>query len=211
MDNKIDISFIILTHNRPKLFERCIRTLLELDVKNSEIIVNNDTSDIIEVNADNIYYYYESEYYLDKIYRRCFHRAKGRYIYFLEDDDVILKGFKVVWENIFNNNIDVAICNYWHESQCNKYKFNNNAYCKEEFLKCFDDYYFQLGQIIFKKEVALEAINEFKENKLNSDFLFFKSMDVREVNTFSNIIYKQTTDGKDNISFKIYNKDERFR
>ena len=211
MGLEIDISFIILTHNRPKLFERCFNSVRKLGIENSEIIVNNDTRDITEIRTPNTYYYYDNEYYLDKIYRDCFHRARGKYVYFLEDDDIILSGFKNAFNKILKDGIDVAICNYWHESQCNKYKFNNNIFNKNDFFKKFDDFYFQLGQIIFKKSSAVGAISEFKDNKLNSDFLFFKEIQSENIVTLSDIIYKQTTDGKDNISFKIYNKDERFK
>ena len=54
------LSILILTHNRPLLFERCINSVLNnLPNYDIEILVNNDSNDITEIHNDkvNIYYY----------------------------------------------------------------------------------------------------------------------------------------------------------
>ena len=44
------LSILILTHNRPKLFKRCIKSVIKnLPDFDIEILVNNDSNDIEEV------------------------------------------------------------------------------------------------------------------------------------------------------------------
>ena len=42
----MDLSILILTHNRPKLFDRCIKSLKNIELNttgiNYEILMNND-------------------------------------------------------------------------------------------------------------------------------------------------------------------------
>jgi glycosyltransferase involved in cell wall biosynthesis len=56
------LSILILTHNRPILFKRCINSVLNnLPNFDIEILVNNDSKDITEIYHDNvnIFYYYK--------------------------------------------------------------------------------------------------------------------------------------------------------
>ena len=49
------LSILILTHNRPLLFERCINSVLRnLPNYEIEILVNNDTNDIKEIYSDKV-------------------------------------------------------------------------------------------------------------------------------------------------------------
>ena len=46
------LSVLIPTHNRPKLFTRCLTSVLDtLDGLEFEVIVNNDSNDITEINT----------------------------------------------------------------------------------------------------------------------------------------------------------------
>ena len=90
------LSILILTHNRPKLFTRCITSVLNiLPEYKVEILVNNDTNDIQEVydNKVNIRYFYEQKNDLSDIYKFLYNTAKGEFIYFLEDDDYLKPNF----------------------------------------------------------------------------------------------------------------------
>ena len=87
-----DLSILILTHNRPKLFQRCIRSVIDNCPKNIEIIVNNDSNDIEEVKRENIYYFY-NKFQLTDIYKFLVQKASGEFLYFLEDDDYLAKDF----------------------------------------------------------------------------------------------------------------------
>ena len=60
------LSILILTHNRPTLFKRCISSVIDNFIESQfdiEVIVNNDTRDITEVYDDrfDIRYMYECD------------------------------------------------------------------------------------------------------------------------------------------------------
>ena len=76
-------------------------------------------------------------------------------------------------------------------------------------MNVFDDEEFQLGQILFKKN----KLKKFPEgNNIHNDVELFKQL-ANAGCSFKYIdkqTWVQTTDGKDNISFPNFNKDERF-
>lgn len=205
-----NLSILILTHNRPKLFKRCVNSIKDTfdDLSKIQIIVNNDSNDIIPQNWYEFYTYQNEN--LSKIYEFCFRKANGKYIYFLEDDDYLLKSFKDVFEIVLKENINVAFCNFVHHSNILKgADLKTSKINFEQFKKTYNDEHFQLGRIIFKKELL--DLNKFpKDNNIENDLKLFYSLKSREINTFNKCIYKQTCDGKDNLSFLCYNKDKRF-
>lgn len=202
-----DLSILILTHNRPRLCKRAIQStdILKNKIK-CEIIVNDDSDTFFDhdsinrIKSDDISY----------IYYSLFKLAKGKYIYFLEDDDILTKSFLGVIKRIIDDDLNLAYCNYidvYNISRGIEFKKNNTI----EFKKFINDYnpdeLFQLSRCIFKKEI----IKKFpKGNNIYNDYILFKNVHTKYINIFKDIIYKQTTDGKDNISFKKYNKDKRF-
>ena len=133
------------------------------------------------------------------------------YIFYLEDDDYLLKNFF----NELDFNYDI---NYIHYYSCPlvselgalatlKRLHTTNKHLKNitkarEFIKKYKDRDFQLSQILFKKELIDN--NKFpKGNDINNDFILFKN--IISTNTTIKYIPKtcwvQTVDGKDNISF----------
>lgn len=210
------ISVLIPTHNRPKLFERCIQSVFDAYDQHPvdlEIIVNNDSNDIVEQHKDgiDITYNYYKDSNLSKIYKMLFDQANKEYIYYLEDDDIMDISF---FDTLAQHSADIYYFNY-HPYKFNlsfiKYftytaeHLNNN---KEQFLASFDDHNFQFSQMCFKKSALPE--DQFPtDNYLKNDFLIFKRLQ----GTFKPLnvcLYRQTTDGQDNISFKAYNKDPRW-
>ncbi len=192
------ISVLILTHNRPRLFERCIRSIVaNLPEYDIEILVNNDTSDITEVHDPrvNIMYFYQQAADLSTIYQSLFDRAVGEYVFFLEDDDYILPCFF----DELDFSYDINFVNFMA---------HDPKHTISRALKPFviDEDHFQLSQIIFKKAL----LTRFPAgNNINNDWILFKSL------TGSMLLNKrplwvQTTDGQDNISFLQYNTDARF-
>ena len=80
------LSILILTHNRPKLFKRCIDSVIKnLPDFDIEILVNNDSNDIEEVYSENITikYFYKKYKELGETYRFLYFESKGEYIFFL--------------------------------------------------------------------------------------------------------------------------------
>jgi len=202
-------SILIPTHNRPELFQRCIasvqRGMLGADY---EIIVNNDSRDIEEVERYNIKYYYMRNDNLGMIYKFLFDRGNGEYVYYMEDDDIMDPNF---YERIKLFNEDIMFGNYvpfeWNKSFI-EYMRSRPQSSKEDFLETFDPHHFQLCQIMFRKSALADA--DFPtDNNLQNDFLLFERLQgsFRVVNNF---FYKQTIDGGDNISFSYLNKDPRW-
>lgn len=206
----VNLSIIILTHNRPKLFKRCLNSVINLELKNYEIIVNNDTDDIDKISRENIHYFNKKSFDISELYYFCLMNSRGKFIYFLEDDDILLEGFKTVFNKVLEYDIDLSLCNFEHCE--NKIKgiefFKNEEVDFEKFIKNYKPYnLFQLSRCIFKRSV----IDKFPEgNNVFNDYFLFKACKVKTLNIFRNIIYKQTTHGNDNISFKKLNKDTRF-
>lgn len=192
------LSVLILTHNRPKLFNRCISSLLSsLPSYDIEILVNNDSNDITEVYDERvrIVYTYNQSHDISNLYQGLFDAALGEYVFFLEDDDYVLSCFF----DELDFSYDINFVNFMAHDPKNTVK---------RAMKPFsvDEDHFQLSQIIFKKTLLTHFPTG---NNINNDWILFKSL------TGSMLLNKrplwvQTTDGQDNISFLQYNTDARF-
>lgn len=196
------LSILILTHNRPLLFKRCVESILKHKKNFVEILVNNDTDDI-EESSDYKLFHKKSDN-LSDLYEFLFDSASGEYIYFLEDDDYITDDF---FENI-DFLSDLYYMNFVsHDIRLTLERRKN----KFDLEKINDK--FQLSQILFKKKF----VTEFPfGNNLDNDWVLFNNIltNINQNNGIIRVIEKymwvQTTDGKDNISFPKYNKDKRW-
>ena len=189
------ISILILTHNRPKLFTRAIRSILDnLPEYPVEILVNNDSKDIEEIEGAT--YYYEKHEDLSDTYKFLLDKATQEHVYFLEDDDYITPKFFHKIDFSYNINF----LNYRHEDINECIDRSKREFAVEE-----ED--FQLGQIMFKKSLVKEFP---KGNNLENDWALFQSLDQSSMKLIKDITWVQTTDGKDNLSFPSLNKDTRF-
>jgi glycosyltransferase involved in cell wall biosynthesis len=198
------ISVLILTHNRPELFVRCINSVIEankLHPVDLEIIVNNDSMDIEEIHKDITSYQYEKYDDLSMVYLSLFKRASKDYIYYLEDDDVMSVDF---FRILSEYDDDIFYFNYipytWHSHFVRSFKYTDGVYTKEGFLSQYNDHDFQFGQICFRKK-CLDVDKFPTGNNMSNDFVIFKmiSGSFRTINKF---LFTQTTDGGDNISFR---------
>ena len=215
------VSLLMLSHNRPKLFERSIKSVLASDpIYDIEIIVNNDTRDITEVYSNDIpiMYYYEQHNDISKIYEMLYTVATGDYIYYLEDDDYLMRNFwdglKLDSDVIFIEYLSIPLCVEMCRSDAIKTikrpgSINHNNKLTN-FLKHYNEKYFQLGQIIFKNNI----INKFPVgNNIHNDYLLLQEL-AKHSKTFKYIKglrWVQTQDGNDNISYKHLNMDARFK
>lgn len=188
------LSILILTHNRPKLFIRAIQSVLNnLPEYPVEIIVNNDSKDIEEIEGAT--YYYEKHEDLSETYKFLLDKATNEFIYYLEDDDYLLPEFF----NKLDFNYDINFINYKHENITEAVERTKRPFSIEE-----ED--FQLGQVVFKKSL----VNKFpKGNIVENDWILFKSLK-GTLKLIPEILWVQTTDGKDNISFPELNIDNRY-
>jgi glycosyltransferase involved in cell wall biosynthesis len=214
------LSILILTHNRPLLFKRCITSVLNnLPNYDIEILVNNDSNDITEIYNDkvNISYYYENNKKLTDTYKFLYEQSKGEYIFYLEDDDYIKSNFF----KYLNFNYDVNFLNYlskdiitnkknllsYYKRFFTKFKSLSKINNLTDFLNKFEPTDFQFSQIVFKKN----GIKYWPtEDNIFNDYKIFKSLELETIFYISKPLWVQTTDGEDNISFDTYNKDKRF-
>lgn len=214
------LSILILTHNRPKLFTRAISSVLDnLPEYDIEILANNDTDDIDEIYDDrvSIQYHYFQHDDLSCVYKYLFDLATGEFIYYLEDDDYIMRNFF----SSLDLTVDINFMEYISEpliedlgpyhsfkkiAKSRDIDHKNNA---KVFVDQFDDEEFQLGQIVFRKTL----VSSFPTgNNICNDYVLFKH--IAKCESILKYIYEptwvQTTDGHDNISFPNLNTDERF-
>ena len=213
------LSILILTHNRPKLFKRCIESILACKVPPGvEVIVNNDSNDIDEIynTAIPISYYYKRDSDLSNLYRFLFDRSLCEFVYFLEDDDYIKRNF---FDNLdFESDVNYLeyvsepliaeigpYCAYKRVVKSNRHLFEVTDLSK--FLREYTPRDFQLGQILFRKSL----IKSFPVgNNINNDIELFHSLQPATIKYIIGERWVQTTSGSDNISFHTYNKDDRF-
>lgn len=205
------ISFLILTHNRPKLFKRCIESILKQEFDfDIEILVNNDSNDISEdyMSSDivSIKYLYKQDQNLSNLYKYLFDLAIGEYIYFLEDDDYLSPNFAKHISNNFKYNSDMYYMNYKRANATVSELLNNSDFKQEKM-----NLNFQLSQILFKKFLITDQTFP-KDNKLDNDWLMYQEIEKQtdSITLISNLMFIQTTDGNDNISFPHLNKDIRW-
>jgi glycosyltransferase involved in cell wall biosynthesis len=195
------LSFLILTHNRPKLFQRCLNSVLNKISNDVEVIVNNDSSDIEEIKHKQVSYYYERFEHLSQVYEFLFKQSKGEYVYFLEDDDYLIKSFD------FKFDADLIVGNYttnydiFHkfDSMTN---FKDSIETSNSFIKVMKPHLLQLSQVIFKRETISDFIFPKDSNIYNDEKLIRHAcFNSKKIITMNKIFFCQTIDGRDNISF----------
>ena len=195
------LSVLIPTHNRPKLFTRCLTSVLDtLDGLEFEVIVNNDSNDITEIKDTRVKYFYNKFSNLTEIYMFLAEHSNSDFVYYLEDDDVMLKSFR----KVFSLLKDKVICgSYFHEDKFLDLHQRITKFSSESAE-------FQLSQVVFKRK-DLNFSN--LKDKCNGDCIFndyylFKNS-VKDFDVASFCFYRQTTDGRDNISFSEFTNLEK--
>jgi glycosyltransferase involved in cell wall biosynthesis len=104
------ISVIIPTYNRPKLLSRAIQSVLTQDVENFEVIVINDSGyDVVDIikklDDDRIVYKQHSENRgLAEARNTGLKYAKGKYITYLDDDDLYYENHLSTLASFLENN-----------------------------------------------------------------------------------------------------------
>ncbi len=157
----VDISFLILTHNRPKLFTQCMielfKLLEKLDVT-YEVIVNNDSCDIKEILSEHVTYHYNT-CAVNDIYKFLVDESNGTYVMFVEDDDEINNISKIINDL---NDFDLHIGTYSSfVTSRNAAQFIEMVRNKQNSTYIFE--FFQLSQMIFKKEFITEWPTEYHD------------------------------------------------
>ena len=203
-----------MTHNRPELFKRCLRSVLYNVPSNVEILVNNDSRDIEAIPHNQVQYFYDSSDNLSSLYEGLFDRAKGEYIFYLEDDDYLLENF---WKTVQCEigTVELLMFNYYSSKKDMKrylkfFRANLHLVGTNDFKYFIDNYNdeeFQLSQIIFKRDILVHFP---KVDSIDNDFMLFSMLMAKQIKYINKPLWVQTYDGKDNISLKQFCKDERF-
>lgn len=201
----MDLSFLILTSKRPEQFQKCINSCLNIIDMNKhlkfEIIVNNDSIDIEEISNDtkncNIQYFYK-QYELNDLYKFIFDKSTGNYIYYLEDDDILLNSFQSVLDNLYSYQVHVGLYKSFNSKITSQVLMDiviANQYNTFPKIK-----YFQLSQMIFKRKEY-----KFPEtfNLLNDEILFQTVYNESESICYYKKLFFQQGIGNDNISLHM--------
>lgn len=219
----VDISICIPTHERPKLFERCINSVIDNVPKNLsvDVFVNNDTNDIDEIYTDkiSINYSYNKTDSLVEMYYSLVNTATGKYIYILEDDDYILPGFfsGVTCESdiYFNEYIskpilqDLGPRDHDKRMRCNR-KLKNITN-PQLFFENMDSRDFQFSQIIFLRkyiDILAKLKVHWEPNSIVNDFnvLKYVCLSAKTITYMSGYRWVQTIDSGNNLSFSEQEK-----
>jgi len=197
------LSILILTHNRPKLFRRCLESVLSQIHSDVEVLVNNDSCDIEEITHPQVTYFYHNPNSLCEIYKFLLVKAQGEYVYYLEDDDYLVDDF--LKQEL---TADLIVGNY-----CPKYEttdmltfmtlYKDNWLTSKEFLNNLNEEHLQLSQHIFKRN----HINDFdfpNDSNIHNDvkLVIHAASNSKIIKTVNKVFYYQTVDGRDNISFQ---------
>jgi glycosyltransferase involved in cell wall biosynthesis len=171
----IKLSILILTHCRPKLFERCLNSVLTQLPQDVEVIVNNDSDDIFALAHSQVTYHYKAMPYLSQIYRFLMQEAKGEHVYYLEDDDYLLDGFFDTVMPLLDNDIIVFE---------------------------IDQVNMQLSQFVMRKSLV-ETWKFPNDSHIHNDYKLVSHVAelAQTKKPLSKVLFAQTTDGGDNISF----------
>jgi|SaaInlV_150m_DNA_3_1039698.scaffolds.fasta_scaffold00428_16 hypothetical protein len=191
------LSILILTHERPSLFARCLASTLHNIPSDVEILVLNDSHDIQEVKHPQVQYFYNKFDNLSMNYEFVLGKARGEYVYYLEDDDYLVNNFYDIIDDYLK--YDIIGASYypdWNDDWIMK--------CSTTMSKGFilDDDVFQLGQFIMCRTLVDTFVFP-KDSHIHNDR---KLVDhvlglSKTMINIPKIIYHQTTDGGDNISF----------
>lgn len=199
----MNLSILIPTHCRPDLFQRCLASV----TGNVEIIVNNDSHDITEVDNLNVSYYYNTFDNLSDVYKFLLSKATKDYVYFLEDDDYLRNNFFDTVESLLNE-YDIIAGNYWPTYINSFYQSHVNGIydSQAEFVQSINYKRLQLSKFVFKRASIIDYPFKHDSNVHNDIDLFLHAVsNSSKFICVPQVFYCQTTDGRDNISFEMFN------
>ena len=196
------LSILIPTHNRPTLFPRCLKSILDQITDDMEIIVNNDSNDITEIDHPQVTYHYNKFDNLSLVYKFLLDQSCGEYVYFLEDDDYVVNDFTSI-----PLDADLIGGNYYptyHNSHILSYTrlYTDAVYNSNDFVNQTDLGKLQLSQFVFKRD----CIKDFEfpmDSNIHNDIklVMHAALHSTKIRTLRKVLYYQTIDGRDNISF----------
>ena len=193
------LSILMLTHCRPGLFERALHSVLDQIPQGVEVIVNNDSDDITEVDHPQVTYHYKAMPYLSHIYRFLLQQANGEHIYYLEDDDYLLPNFFDTIMPLLDNDI---IAGNHYPTYNDDFIMRTTTQFKDNGSFEIDAVNMQLSQFIMRKSLV-ESWQFPNDSHIHNDYKLVSHVTelAKTKKPLSKVFFVQTTDGGDNISF----------
>lgn len=148
-DIAIDVSVVVPVYNVKQYLHRCIKSLLNQDFSNYEIILVDDGStddsgkicDDYAQNQDFIRVVHKKNGGLSSARLAGFKASCGKYLCFIDSDDYLKENYlKDLYDSIVVNNAEMSICAYYYEKEGNQspHLLSNNSSCitdiKEDFV-----------------------------------------------------------------------------
>lgn len=127
MDEKIDLSIIVPAYNVEEYIDDCIKSIKNQVTKSSiEIIIVNDgstdsTDDIIKrIDDERIIYIIQENKGLSAARNAGLNHATGRYVLFVDSDDILeTSSIDMLMNEAANNNADIVVGGYYTFSNDN--------------------------------------------------------------------------------------------
>ena len=182
------ISIILSVYNVEKYIVNCLKSIVNQDYANFELVIIDDGS--TDKSVEKIEEYLSDKDIKWNIYRKenggqsssrnfGIKKANGEYIVFLDSDDVISKNFLSSLKDLLdNNNADFSFCNYEYVKEQIP-PVDSNAkiiiYEKEKLLNDFlkRTINFVLPSMMFKKQFIIDNNLVFNEDiKFSEDQMF---------------------------------------
>ena len=190
-------SIIIINYKQKELLTACIKSIRDTFMSEYEIIVVNNSPEADLIEYENIIVINNSNLGFSQANNLASKKAKGKYLFFLNADTVMLKDMSIPFLNLFKDKEFGAAgiglrfpdgryqLSYWYESNFlnefkNKrleksFKTNNqkviNKYVNKDQLKEVD---WVSGAAIIINKDAYESISGFDEDY----FLFYEDADI---------------------------------
>ena len=196
------LSILILTHNRPELFTRCLESVLAQIHPDVEVLVNNDSCDITEINHPQVKYFYCKFDSLCEIYKFLLATAQGEHVYYLEDDDYLVTDF--LEQDLCADLIVGNYCPTYETADMLTFMtlYKDNLLTPNQFLSNLNTEHLQLSQHIFNRS-HIQDFDFPNDSNVHNDIklVVYAASKANSIKTVSKVFYYQTVDGGDNISF----------
>lgn len=180
------ISVIVPIYNVKNYLEKCVKTILDQDYKNLEIILVDDGStdgsselcDLLLEKDERIKVLHKANGGLSDARNYGFSHSNGKYIMFIDSDDYIHNEMVTkLYNSLISNNADLAICNYdFVDESGNLVKENKNIVKNEVFnredgyrkISESDNYYYVTAwNKLYKRDIL--ASDTFPKGRIHED------------------------------------------
>lgn len=224
INNEILVSIIIPIFNAESYIDRCLKSILNNNIKNIEIILVNDGSvdrsgEICEkykCNYENIIYINQCNQGPSVARNNGIARARGKYIAFIDVDDEVKDNFiNKIMDEIKRDDIDLFMWGIEYQwinneeiKKIENVQYDTKEYTSNKFLseitKYFNEFYFNfVWNKLYKKDIILKNKIQFNKNFKRSEDLLFNLeyiKYIKDVKVLEDILYIHKNTNKESIT-----------